>query len=126
MLRGGNNIPKNYVEGGGQEHQIYYNDSQEDLFICTESNERNKLSNEPRNNSNIRLRWFYDLIKPFEESFNSLLEELIQVSSKITLDFDFIMQGLSKEIILEKKHIENRIFCEKYLKRYSRILGAMK
>jgi len=63
---------------------------------------------------------------PFEESFNSLLGELIQVNSKISLDFDFIMQGLTKEIILEKKQAENRIFCEKYLKRYTRILGALK
>ncbi|KAL4467472.1 hypothetical protein ABPG72_000682 [Tetrahymena utriculariae] len=101
-------------------------DQGNDYFISMDGNQREKISNERKDTGYIPLRYFYEMMKPFEAKVSQLLQQLHTHNALNNEEFQIIINGLQIHPEAQKHQKDNFIFSSKFYKRQIRIFDALK
>ncbi|EAR93735.1 AAA domain protein (macronuclear) [Tetrahymena thermophila SB210] len=101
-------------------------DQGNDYFISMDGNQREKISNERKDTGYIPLRYFYEMMKPFEAKVSQLLQQLFTHSALNNEEFQVIINNLQIHPAAQKQQKDNFIFSSKFYKRQIRIFDALK
>ncbi|KAL4441434.1 hypothetical protein ABPG74_013729 [Tetrahymena malaccensis] len=101
-------------------------DQGNDYFISMDGNQREKISNERKDTGYIPLRYFYEMMKPFESKVSQLLQQLYTHNALNNEEFQLLITNLQTHPAVQKHQKDNFIFSSKFYKRQIRIFDALK